>query len=276
MTFFGKVYSIIQKDWTVNRRNKTLAELDAEKYLLCILSLAHHDYGALFPVLLALFMLGQFTTNTSMNMSVVILPEAKLFIPISLLVEPCLGTSAAILGPWLENATGATLFLIGYIGAGVSIAMKSIIGIYISYGVVAAIGMGICYSLPISVVQFLDLRGTRSGVAECGFGAGPVTQLYVSFTTFGVLMSMALYLSAIVMRTPPSSFHIRGKDMYGIDHDRCTYRSSTTIERNQFLHEPEASILPTSEGVILYSAGTQNQSQKVDTVLISHVPQRPG
>ncbi|OQS06348.1 Major Facilitator Superfamily (MFS) [Thraustotheca clavata] len=314
MTFFGQVCSFIQNHWTVTPTEKTPSETKAEKFLICfpIPFTSDSYYYArcisrwyiLFGAFLAQFCLGSLYAwsvyNTYIDEYVTGDPNAGKAVLAYYAACGTLGLAAAVLGPWLEKigpqrgvATGATLFLVGHIGAGVSIAMKSMAGIYISYGVVAATGMGFCYSLPIAVVQkwFPDLRGTASGVAVCGFGAGPVlwarvfpypmnvwgTKLYISFIGFGVLMSVGLYLSAITMRTPPSGFRIHGKDMHGIGHDsihllesdRYTYRSSSMKQRNLTQNEQAVAPATQTSGIILYSAETVQQTQKDGVVLIS-------
>lgn len=85
-----------------------------------------------------------------------------------------LGLTAAILGPWLERngplkgvLLGATLFTLGNLGTALGVYLKSIAVIYISYGVVGGMGLGIGYISPVSPLQkwFPDCRGIAAGFA---------------------------------------------------------------------------------------------------------------
>ncbi|KAF1789340.1 Major facilitator superfamily domain [Phytophthora cactorum] len=90
------------------------------------------------------------------------------------------GTAAAS-GPTIERkgprwavSIGTTLFLIGHIVTALGIHYKVIAWIYIGYGVITAIGLGMCYISPVSTLQkwFPDYRGTAAGFAVAGSGAG--------------------------------------------------------------------------------------------------------
>lgn len=89
-----------------------------------------------------------------------------------------LGISAAALGHFVErnikkSALLATVFfVVGMIGTGISIQQKSLIGIYIFYGVVMGIGLGIGYLTPVKnlMLWFSDNKGLGTGLAVAGFG----------------------------------------------------------------------------------------------------------
>jgi len=67
----------------------------------------------------------------------------------------------------------------GLYGAGVilsSLTSSSIVLLYLTYGVLAGIGLGLGYIVPIATLikWFPDRRGVITGVAVAGFGAGAV------------------------------------------------------------------------------------------------------
>eukprot|EP00644_Phytophthora_capsici_P000257 jgi/Phyca11/13642/fgenesh1_pg.PHYCAscaffold_4_\ len=93
------------------------------------------------------------------------------------------GTAAAVLGPTIERkgprwavSIGTTLFMTGHIVTAIGIHYKTIACIYIGYGIITAIGLGMCYISPVSTLQkwFPDYRGTAAGFAVAGSGAGSV------------------------------------------------------------------------------------------------------
>ena len=66
-----------------------------------------------------------------------------------------LGLSAAVLGPFVERdikksaMLSTAFFVVGMVGTGISIQQKSLVGIYIFYGVIMGIGLGIGYLTPV-------------------------------------------------------------------------------------------------------------------------------
>lgn len=111
-----------------------------------------------------------------------------------------LGMSAAFLGNVVEkdihkSSLIATIcFTIGMIGTGISIMMKSLVGIYIFYGCIMGIGLGTGYLSPVKTLMlwFKDKKGLATGLAVAGFGAAkaiasPIMQAILSrFTVDGV------------------------------------------------------------------------------------------
>ena len=89
-----------------------------------------------------------------------------------------LGLSAAALGHFVEqdikkSAILATIFFVaGMIGTGISIQQKSLLGIYLCYGVVMGIGLGIGYLTPVKnlMLWFKENKGLGTGLAVAGFG----------------------------------------------------------------------------------------------------------
>src|ERR1700730_14907922 len=90
-----------------------------------------------------------------------------------------LGLSAAFLGHFVEKyvkqlagTLAACFFGVGIAGAGLAIDMGSLPMLYIFYGVMGGIGLGVGYITPVSslVKWFPDRRGLATGLAIMGFG----------------------------------------------------------------------------------------------------------
>ncbi|KAL4095814.1 hypothetical protein PRIC1_009182 [Phytophthora ramorum] len=146
------------------------------------------------------------------------------------------GTAAAVLGPTIERkgprwavSVGTTLFMIGHIVTAIGCHYKAIAWIYIGYGIITAIGLGMCYVSPVSTLQkwFPDYRGTAAGFAVAGSGAGSVvwSKVYLPtidavglawmFVLLGAVMSAAMFASALILRVPPADYTIHGLNIHG-------------------------------------------------------------
>ena len=93
-----------------------------------------------------------------------------------------LGMSAAFGGKFVEknikkSSLYSTLFFVaGMLGTGAAIYFKSLIGIYIFYGLVMGIGLGIGYLTPVKnlMLWFIKNKGLATGLAVAGFGLAKV------------------------------------------------------------------------------------------------------
>lgn len=90
-----------------------------------------------------------------------------------------LGLSAAYLGHYVEkhgprkSGTLAALFFgVGIAGSGLAVNLGSLYMLYLFYGVLGGIGLGVGYIAPVStlVKWFPDRRGLATGLAIMGFG----------------------------------------------------------------------------------------------------------
>ncbi len=92
-----------------------------------------------------------------------------------------LGLSAAVFGTWVERAgpraamfTAALCWSGGFVVAALGVATTQLWLVYLGYGVLGGIGLGIGYISPVSTLikWFPDRPGLATGLAIMGFGGG--------------------------------------------------------------------------------------------------------
>ncbi len=95
----------------------------------------------------------------------------------------CLGLSAAVAGRWLEQVGPRMVGVIaavcwggGFLVGGIGILMHWLWLLYLGYGVLGGVGLGLGYVSPVSTLirWFPDRRGMAAGLAIMGFGGGAI------------------------------------------------------------------------------------------------------
>ena len=140
-----------------------------------------------------------------------------------------LGVSAYFGGLWMAKSgprivaiTGGLLYAAGLLLA--SLSSGAIALLYLSYGVLAGIGIGLGYIVPIATLikWFPDKRGIITGIAVAGFGGGavltaPIAKSLISsvgvFETFAILGVAAAVLvvgAAMFIKNPPEGYKPEG------------------------------------------------------------------
>ncbi|MFS1511069.1 OFA family MFS transporter [Chengkuizengella sp. SCS-71B] len=119
----------------------------------------------------------------------------------------CLGMSAAFFGRLVEKkgprfsaTVAAILFAAGLIGTGIAVHFESLVGYYVSYGLISGMGLGIGYISPVStlVKWFPDHRGLATGMAVMGFGAGAlICSPIANYLIENVGLSQTFYILGI-------------------------------------------------------------------------------
>ena len=124
-------------------------------------------------------------------------------------------------GPRIVALTGGALYGLGVFLASFS---HSLSWLYLSYGVIGGVGLGLGYIVPVAVLVkwFPDRRGLITGIAVGGFGAGalitaPVaTRLIQSvgvlrtFAYLGVAYLIVTIISGSFMQNPPDGWKPEG------------------------------------------------------------------
>ncbi len=137
-----------------------------------------------------------------------------------------LGLSAGFLGGWVEKygprrsgLTSALFYCSGMFGTGLAIHWQSLPLLYLFYGMIGGIGLGVGYITPVStlVKWFPEKRGFATGIAIMGFGlaslvAGPLIQillqkvgLVATFAALGFLYLFIMIPSALYLEPPLKS-----------------------------------------------------------------------
>lgn len=140
-----------------------------------------------------------------------------------------LGLSAAFAGKWLERVgprrtmfTAACCFGGGLLISALGVKLHQIWLLYLGYGVVGGIGLGLGYVSPVSTLirWFPDRRGMATGMAIMGFGGGAMIAAPLSvalmkqfssatsvgvaetFVILGVLYFISMSIGALAIRVP--------------------------------------------------------------------------
>ncbi|MFC0187524.1 OFA family MFS transporter [Fictibacillus aquaticus] len=142
-----------------------------------------------------------------------------------------LGLSAAFMGHFVERygprksgMISAACFGLGLLGAGFADSIGSLYLLYVFYGGLAGIGLGIGYITPVSslVKWFPDRRGLATGLAIMGFGfasliASPLIARLINgigisntFYVLGAAYFTLMLVSALYLSPPPKDWKPEG------------------------------------------------------------------
>jgi len=154
------------------------------------------------------------------------IPQVTLTFTIAIFV---LGFAAFAGGLWMRRVGPQRVAMTAgaFYGAGVflaSLAGDRLWWLYLSYGLMAGIGLGLGYIVPVAtlVKWFPDKRGMITGIAVAGFGAGAlitapiatalIRQVGVSqtFAILGVVYLVAVIGAGYFMQNPPAGYQPTG------------------------------------------------------------------
>ncbi|NQF16133.1 OFA family MFS transporter [Brevibacillus sp. HB1.3] len=186
------------------------------------------------------------------------LPDVQFTFSIAILF---LGLSAAFLGHYVEKhgprkagILASIFFGIGTVGAGLAIQLSSLPLLYLCYGVLGGIGLGVGYITPVStlVKWFPDRRGLATGLAIMGFGfasmiASPIMNALIAnvgiantFYILGIIYFVVMLASAQYLAPPPKGWVPAGFSAEGtvgskqIKKDLCQLTANEAIKTRRF------------------------------------------
>lgn len=158
-----------------------------------------------------------------------------------------LGLSGVVLGPWIERVgprlaifVAAICFGSGFFISALGVYVHQIWLLYLGYGFLGGVGIGIGYISPVSTLfrWFPDRPGMAAGIAIMGFGGGAAlatplslalmnifqtsADLGVGFTfiALGIMYLWLIMFGALLIRTPPhgwESFYSYASVPAGVD-----------------------------------------------------------
>lgn len=146
-----------------------------------------------------------------------------------------LGLTAAFGGPWIAKQGprkamlfSAVFWVSGYLVASLGIAVNSLPLVFVGYGVIGGIGLGIGYVAPVATLMgwFPDKPGLATGMAIMGFGGGamlasplanamldawgdtPADAVGKVYLVLAVLNLVLMLWAAAVIRTAPDAAEV--------------------------------------------------------------------
>jgi len=145
----------------------------------------------------------------------------------------CLGLSAAFGGKWVERVgprkamlASAICFCGGFLVAALGVKLHNILIVYLGYGVLGGIGLGLGYVSPVKtlITWFPDRPGMATGMAIMGFGGGAMigsplsvalmdhyktatsVGVWETFVAMGLIYFVFMLWGVIMVRVPPAGW----------------------------------------------------------------------
>ncbi|NCT92727.1 OFA family MFS transporter [Cellulomonas sp. APG4] len=167
-------------------------------------------------------------------------PETQVGTPIAVIFSLAivmLGLSAAFGGVWMERngprkamVLSATFWVTGFLVGALGVQLGHLWLVYLGYGVIGGMGLGIGYISPVSTLikWFPDRAGLATGLAIMGFGGGalvaaPLTQwllntyggppaeaLVPTMLTLAAIYAVLMLAGAAVIRLPAPGWKPEG------------------------------------------------------------------
>ena len=199
-----------------------------------------------------------------------------------------LGLSAAFLGRWVEKVgpkvsgtTAGIFYGTGILGSGLAVQLESLPLLFICYGIIGGIGLGLGYITPVStlVKWFPDRRGLATGMAIMGFGFaalifGPIMQkLFDSlgvanaFYILGTIYTILILSSANYIERPPEGYtpegFEKGEDKK-IKEDISNSTANEALKSPRFYYIWIMMFINISCGIAIISAASPMMQEKLN------------
>ena len=180
-----------------------------------------------------------------------------------------LGLSAAFGGTWVERAgprksmtLAGTAWVLGFVVATIGLTTGQLWMVYLGYGVIGGIGLGIGYISPVSTLMkwFPDRPGLATGLAIMGFGGGALiaspmsnalmelfgsgtdteqmaSGLAPTFITLAASYAVIIAAGAYVIRVPHPDWKPEGWDPSKVESKPM--QTTLNVSANQALKTPQ-------------------------------------
>ncbi|MDD1706976.1 MAG: OFA family MFS transporter [Methanoregulaceae archaeon] len=160
------------------------------------------------------------TLNQTVTASEILMPFS-VFLAFFAIAMPFTGKYIETLGPRKVTIIGGILTGLGWLLAS---TVTSVWMLYVVYGVIGGIGVGIAYGVPVAVAArwFPDRRGTAVGLTLLGFGFSAFLTANIAgylismagvmntFRIFGVVFVILIVLLALPLRFPATGWKPAG------------------------------------------------------------------
>ena len=135
------------------------------------------------------------------------------------------GNRMPVYGPRKLAMLGGALYALGYLVSGFALANRSLVLLYLGFGIIGGIGLGLAYVTPVATVSawFTKKQGLATGMVVMGFGFGALVMsklvaplflqlsdgnLSTMFYTVGTLMIVLIPVLASFLQLPkPDEVH---------------------------------------------------------------------
>ncbi len=184
------------------------------------------------------------TLGQTVTANDVLLPFS-VFLAFFAIAMPLTGKYIETMGPRKITIIGGILTGLGWLLAS---TVTSVQMLYVVYGVIGGVGVGIAYGVPIAVAArwFPDRRGAAVGLTVLGFGFSAFITANISgylitlvgvmntFRIFGIAFIVLLILLALPLRFPPAGWKPRGWTPPATAHLACECDRSEMVRTLSF------------------------------------------
>ncbi len=174
-----------------------------------------------------------------------------------------LGLSAAVFGTWVDTGgprramfAAACFWSTGFMVGALGIATEQLWLVYLGYGFIGGIGLGLGYISPVSTLikWFPDRPGLATGMAIMGFGGGAMIASPLStwllgkydpsfdsataiasgaavaklFVTLGIVYFVVMMFGAWLVRVPPEGWTPEGWDPHSVEEKKLVTKANVS------------------------------------------------
>lgn len=139
------------------------------------------------------------------------------------------GSKMSVYGPRKLAMLGGALYALGYLISGYALANQSLALLYIGFGIIGGIGLGLAYVTPVATVSawFTEKQGLATGMVVMGFGFGALVMskllapfflnisggnLSTTFYYIGIVMMVSIPIFASFLQLPPHTQNQKNVD----------------------------------------------------------------